>query len=203
MITGRLCDTAIINKQIQCTTSSLNIKNCFMKFVWFRDNRRRPFDVTLLIVIVLMTLYHTKVTTITTTNALSSKQAKYNGGAGVGKFVIDERASKSDIIQCHYDMVLVERIQGRPKTDSGLFVPQQDLPRLHLCRVIAYGPGKEEENGRIVPVQGIQINDIVIAKNPWGIGPRDEETSDGKKLSFMRFQDVAAVISGGIPPEEE
>ncbi len=169
----------------------------------FRDNRRRPFDVPVqLIVIVLMTLYHNQVT-ITTTNALSSKQVKYNGGAGVGKFVIDERASKSDVIQCHYDMVLVERIQGRPKTDSGLFVPQQDLPRLHLCRVIAHGPGLEEENGRIVPVQGIQINDIVIAKNPWGIGPRDEETADGKKLSYMRFQDVAAVISGGIPPEEE
>ena len=139
----------------------------------------------------------------TSSSTGSSKQVRYNGGAGVGKFVMDGRASKSDVIQCHYDMVLVERIQGRPPTDSGLFVPQQDLPRLHLCRVIAYGPGKEEENGRIVPVQGIQINDIIVAKNPWGIGPRDEETSDGKKLSYMRFQDVAAVISGGIPPEDE
>jgi co-chaperonin GroES (HSP10) len=154
------------------------------------------------VVIVVLLMYGSLTITIKT-NALSTKQVQYNGGAGVGKFVIDERASKSDIIQCHYDMVLVERIQGRPKTDSGLFVPQQDLPRLHLCRVIAYGPGKEEENGRIVPVQGIQINDIIIAKNPWGIGPRDEETTDGKKLSYMRFQDVAAIISGGIPPEEE
>ena len=152
---------------------------------------------SLLVLLLILLLQYTSV------DALSSKQVKYNGGAGIGKFVIDERASKSDIIQCHYDMVLVERIQGRPPTDSGLFVPQQDLPRLHLCRVIAYGPGKEEENGRIVPVQGIQINDIVVAKNPWGIGPRDEETSDGKKLSYMRFQDVAAVISGGIPPEDE
>lgn len=164
----------------------------------------------LVILLLLATVLPSSITTTTTTkynqylvHALSSKQVKYNGGAGIGKLVIDERASKSDMIQCHYDMVLVERIQGRPPTESGLFVPQQDLPRLHLCRVIAYGPGKEEENGRIVPVQGIQINDIVIAKNPWGIGPRDEETSDGKKLSYMRFQDIAAVISGGILPEDE
>jgi co-chaperonin GroES (HSP10) len=134
-------------------------------------------------------------------DALSSG-AKYYGGAGVGKLVIDERASKSESIQCHYDMVLTERIQGRPKTDSGLFVPQQDLPRLHLCRVIAVGPGKEEENGLVVPITDIKVNDIIIAKNPWGIGPRDEETADGKKLSYMRYQDVAAIVTGGIVPEE-
>jgi co-chaperonin GroES (HSP10) len=148
-------------------------------------------------------------TTMTTTStcvivdALSTKQVKYNGGAGIGKFVMDDRVSKSESIQCHYDMVLVERIQGRPPTESGLFVPQADLPKLHLCRVIAYGPGKEEENGRIVPIEGLSVNDVVIAKNPWGIGPRDEETSDGKKLSYMRFQDIAAVIPGGLVPTDE
>jgi co-chaperonin GroES (HSP10) len=135
-------------------------------------------------------------------DALSSS-AKYYGGAGVGKLVFDERAAKSESIQCHYDMVLTERIQGRPKTDSGLFVPQQDLPLLHLCRVIAVGPGKEEENGLVVPITDIKVNDIIIAKNPWGIGPRDEETADGKKLSYMRYQDVAAVVTGGLVPEED
>jgi chaperonin GroES len=119
---------------------------------------------------------------------------QYSGGAGVGRLVITEKTTKT----CHYDMVLVERIQGRPPTDSGLFIPQQDLPRLHLCRVIAMGPGREEENGRIAPMPDIQIGDIVVAKNPWGIGPKDEETTDGKKLSFMRAQDVAAKVSGGL-----
>jgi len=30
----------------------------------------------------------------------------------------------------------------------------------------------------------IKVGDIVIAKNPWGIGPKDEETADGKKIKF-------------------
>lgn len=53
------------------------------------------------------------------------------GGGGVGRFSVDESA---DPWQCIYDMVLVERIQGKPKTESGLFVPVEELPRLHLCR---------------------------------------------------------------------
>jgi co-chaperonin GroES (HSP10) len=64
--------------------------------------------------------------------------------------------------------------------------------------VVSVGPGREEENGMIAPMPDISVGDIVIAKNPWGIGPKDEETSDGKKFSFMRSQDIAAIVTGGI-----
>ena len=64
------------------------------------------------------------------------------------------------------------------------------------------GPGREEENGRIAPMPDMKPGDIVVAKNPWGIGPKDEETGDGKKLSFMRSQDIAAVLDGELFGEE-
>jgi chaperonin GroES len=135
--------------------------------------------------------------------ALSARPPKkYYGGAGVGRLVLDEKAGKENTWACHYDMVLVERIQGRPPTESGLFVPQDDLPKLHLCKVLSLGPGREEENGRIAPMPEIKVGDIVVAKNPWGIGPKDEETVDGKKLSFMRSQDIAAVITGGLVAQD-
>ncbi|CAB9519569.1 10 kDa chaperonin [Seminavis robusta] len=138
------------------------------------------------------------------TTALSSTgKAKFYGGAGVGRLVVDESAGKENAWKCHYDMVLCERIQGKARKESGLYVPQEDLPKLHLCKVLALGPGKEEENGMVAPMPDINVGDIVIAKNPWGIGPKDEETADGKKLSFMRSQDIAAVITGGLLPDEE
>jgi len=59
---------------------------------------------------------------------------KYYGGAGVGRLVLDEKAGQENSWKCQYDMVLCERIQGKPPTESGLFVPQDDLPRLHLCK---------------------------------------------------------------------
>lgn len=140
------------------------------------------------------------------TTALSSSSSsaappkKYYGGAGVGRFVVENTDKQQ---KCHYDMVLTERIQGKPRTESGLFVPQADLPRLHLCRVLAVGPGREEDNGRVVPISELlTVGSIVIAKNPWGIGPRDEETANGKKLSYMRAQDIAAVVSGGLVEDE-
>lgn len=129
--------------------------------------------------------------------------AKYYGGAGVGRFVVGDRGAP-ERWDCHYDTVLVERIQGRPPTESGLFVPQEDLPRLHLCRVISVGSGREEENGLVAPMPAnVKIGDVVVAKNPWGIGPKDEETADGRKLSFMRAQDIAAVVTGGLVEDEE
>jgi co-chaperonin GroES (HSP10) len=153
----------------------------------------------LLAVVSMAILSHSNIAVVV--NALSSAPKKYYGGAGVGRFVVED---EQRVVQqrCHYDMILAERIQGKPRTESGLYVPQEDLPKLHLCRVIAVGPGREEENGLIAPMPDIVVGDIIVAKNPWGIGPKDEETADGKKLSFMRAQDVAAVVTGGLAPEE-
>lgn len=150
---------------------------------------------------ILLALTGTQVSALSSSS--SGGKHKYYGGAGIGRLVIDEKAGAADAWKCHYDMVLCERIQGKPKTESGLFVPQADLPLLHLCRVLAVGPGREEENGRIASGPEIRVGDVVIAKNPWGIGPKDEETVDGKKLSFMRSQDIAAVVSGGLVPEDD
>jgi len=127
---------------------------------------------------------------------------KYYGGAGVGRFTLDEGV-KQEQWECKYDMVLVERIQGKPKTEMGLFVPEEELPRFHLAKVLSVGPGREEENGRIAPMPHCKKGDLVICKNPWGIGPKDEETGDGKKLSYMKGADISAVIKGELLPEAE
>jgi len=110
-------------------------------------------------------------------------------------------------------MVLVERIQkssgtagkmkgrGSPDevADGVLFVPEDDLPRLHLCKILSIGKGREEENGSVAPnVDNLQKGDLVISKHPWGIGPKDEELFDGTKLSFMRIIDIAAKVNGEL-----
>jgi chaperonin GroES len=123
----------------------------------------------------------------------------FKGGAGIGRLNL---AADIDSWKCKYDMVLVERIQGKPKTKAGLFVPDDNLPTMHLCKVLSIGPGREEENGMVAPMPDIKRGDVIVAKNPWGIGPKDEETADGRKLSFMRAQDIAAVLDGTLGDEE-
>lgn len=138
--------------------------------------------------------------------ALAFPQPKpsYGGGAGVGRLILDDEKAK--MYTCRYDMVLVERLQKRKAPqdveEGSLYVPDEDLPRLHLCKVLSVGPGKEEENGSIAPnLDNLKPGDLIIAKHPWGIGPKDEELSDGTKLSYMRSFDVAAVIPGGSVAE--
>ena len=114
--------------------------------------------------------------------------------------VLDDGATR---VQTHYDMLLVERLQKRKApqevADGDLYVPDEDLPRLHLCRVISVGPGREEENGLIAPnVNNLKPGDLILAKDPWGIGPKDEELADGTKLSYMREMNVAAKVIGEL-----
>jgi hypothetical protein len=127
----------------------------------------------------------------------------YNGGGGVGRFVLEEDALK---FQTHYDMLLVERLQNRKSSqnigEGALYVPDGDLPRLHLCRVLSIGPGREEENGSLAPnLDGIVPGDLILSKDPWGIGPKDEELEDGTKLSYMRSINVAAKVTGDLVAE--
>ena len=58
----------------------------------------------------------------------------FKGGAGVGRLVIDGDETPLEKWSCNYDMVLVERLQGRPKTESGLVITRENLPKLHLCK---------------------------------------------------------------------
>ena len=130
-------------------------------------------------------------------------QNKHSGGAGVGRLVIDEYSGKAGTWNCHYDMVLVERIQKRKGPadvdENSLFVPDDQLPRLHLCRILSVGNGREEENGSVAPdLDDLKVGDMIYSKHPWGIGPKDEELADGTKLSFIRTIDVAAKINGEL-----
>lgn len=138
-----------------------------------------------------------------TADALAGKARAEFTGAGIGRLNMDEYAGKPGTWNCHYDMILVERLQKRkgPRDveDDGLFVPDSEMPRLHLCEVLSIGGGREEENGMVAPdINKLAVGDLVIAKHPWGIGPKDEELADGTKLSFMRELDIAAKVSGEL-----
>ncbi len=57
-----------------------------------------------------------------------------------------------------YEMVYVERLPDTSKLASGLFLPGNKMPRMHICRVLSMGQGREAENGSLVPNQGIKVS---------------------------------------------
>ena len=116
-------------------------------------------------------------------------------GSGIGRAVLD--TDKAISARPLYDMVLVHRIMPVTQTESGLHIGTPEMPKLQLARVLAVGPGLEEENGLVQNPPNVRVGELVMLKNPWGIGPKDEETPDGRKLSYIRAQDVAGVFEGG------
>ena len=119
-----------------------------------------------------------------------------SGPYGTGRLQLDTEEAVG--AKALYDMVLVERIQKPKELDSGLVMPDDKQPKLHVARVLSVGPGREEENGRRTPIEGIEEGMLVVVKNPWGIGPKDEETGDGRMLSYVRHADVACVLNGKV-----
>jgi len=128
------------------------------------------------------------------TTSLHSTPSKT--GAGIGRLELD--SAKALAASCLYDMVLVERVQPPIETDSGIYKGAGEQPKLHIGKVLSVGMGREAENGFISPMPDVKPGMIVMCKNPWGIGPKDEETADGRKLSYLRAQDVAGVIRGEV-----
>lgn len=59
----------------------------------------------------------------------SGPKVDFKGGAGVGRLVFADGDTPIEKWECKYDMILVERLQDRPKTESGLFVPRENLPK--------------------------------------------------------------------------
>ncbi len=57
-----------------------------------------------------------------------------------------------------YEMVYVERLPDTSKLASGLFLPGNEMPSMHVCRVLSVGQGRETESGELVPNQGIKVS---------------------------------------------
>ena len=64
---------------------------------------------------------------------------------------------------------------------------------MHVCKVVSVGPGREGENGNLVPSSEVKVGDLVYVKDPWGIGPKDDEFSN-RKFSFVRYESICAVL---------
>lgn len=104
--------------------------------------------------------------------------------------------------ECLYGMVYVERLPEPVQTTGGLFLPGQENPRRHICRVVSVGPGVEGESGAIATSRGLAPGDYVYVKNPWGIGAKDEQFGR-RKFSFLRYNEVCGTFDAGAAMEAE
>ncbi|HDZ23235.1 MAG TPA: co-chaperone GroES [Desulfobacteraceae bacterium] len=87
------------------------------------------------------------------------------------------------------DRVLVLRIEEEEKTAGGLIIPDTAKEKPQEGKVIAVGPGKQDENGKRIPLE-VKPNDRVL----FGKYAGNEIKIDGVEHLIMREDDILAIL---------
>ena len=90
-----------------------------------------------------------------------------------------------------HDRVIVKRIEEERKSAGGIVIPDTAAEKPDQGEVLAVGPGKKNEDGKLVPVD-VKVGDKIL----FGKYSGTEVKVDGEELVVMREEDVMAVIEG-------
>jgi chaperonin GroES len=85
-----------------------------------------------------------------------------------------------------HDRVIIKRLEEERKTASGIIIPEKP----DQGEVLAVGPGKKNEDGKVSPVD-LKVGDKVLFGKYSGTTVK----VDGDELLVLREEDIMAVVS--------
>ena len=86
------------------------------------------------------------------------------------------------------DYLLIEKVPSEKKVGS--IVLTSEKKQGNIATVVAIGPGKVDENGKLVKIEGIAVGDRVIYREYSGT---DYEDGDHKYL-LIKAEDILAIV---------
>jgi chaperonin GroES len=87
------------------------------------------------------------------------------------------------------DYILVKTLTKETTLPSGIVLPDSAQEKSQEAKVIAVGPGKKDDTGKIQPLE-VKKNDIILYKK-WG---GTEVKVENEELLLIREEDVIALI---------
>lgn len=87
------------------------------------------------------------------------------------------------------DYLLLEKLPSEKKVGSIVLTTEKKLG--NIATVMAMGPGKTDENGKLVAMSGVKVGDKVIYREYAGTDYED----DGHKYLLLKLEDVLAVVN--------
>ncbi len=97
--------------------------------------------------------------------------------------------SKKSKVRPLQDRLIVERLDGEEKTQSGLYIPDSAKEKPQQGRVVAVGKGRIREDGAIQPLD-LKAGDLIL----FGKYSGTEIKVDGDEFIIMREDDVLGVL---------
>lgn len=101
-------------------------------------------------------------------------------------------------LQPLHDRIIVEAAEKETKTASGIILPDSAQEKPLRGTVLAVGPGKVLDSGKIAPVD-VNEGDTIL----YGKYAGTEVTVDGKDYIILRADDVLAVVEGAKSGKKE
>ena len=88
-----------------------------------------------------------------------------------------------------HDRVIVKRLDNETKTASGIVIPDSAAEKPDQGEVLAVGPGKRTEDGKVLPVD-LKVGDKVL----FGKYAGQSVKVDGDEVLVIREDEILAVI---------
>jgi chaperonin GroES len=88
-----------------------------------------------------------------------------------------------------HDRVIVRRMEEERKTASGIVIPDTAAEKPDQGEVKAVGPGKRDDNGKIIPMD-LKVGDRVL----FGKYAGQTVKVEGEELLVMREEDIMGVV---------
>jgi chaperonin GroES len=89
-----------------------------------------------------------------------------------------------------HDRVIVKRLDNERKTASGIVIPDNVAEKPDQGEVVAVGPGKRDDHGKLIAVE-LKPGDRVL----FGKYAGQTVKVEGEELLVMREEDIMGVIS--------
>jgi chaperonin GroES len=90
-----------------------------------------------------------------------------------------------------HDRVVVRRVDAEEKTAGGIIIPDTAKEKPQQGEVLAVGPGKRDETGKVLPLD-VQTGDQIL----FGKWSGTEVKVDGEDLLIMKEDDNIGVVDG-------
>jgi chaperonin GroES len=87
------------------------------------------------------------------------------------------------------DRVVIKPNTAEEKTKGGIIIPDTAKERPVVGEIVAVGPGRKGDDGKLIPVE-VKVGDKVM----YGKYSATEVTIEGKEYLVMRESDIIAVV---------
>ena len=88
------------------------------------------------------------------------------------------------------DRIIVKRLEEERKSAGGIVIPDTAAEKPSMGEVIAAGPGKTDDNGKLVAM-GVKVGDKIL----FGKYTGTDITIEGQEVLILREDEVLAVLA--------